>query len=264
MSSSPRHLGRRGSLPPAPPLGDRRAGAVRLSVNLASKDLEEPDYARTIARALSRTGSTPTDSSSRSPNGWCSTRMARPGEHRPTPPTRGAVHDRRLRHGQLLAQPDRIVSRSAPSRSTSPSCRSSVPTTVTILVSAIISMADRLGLDCVAEGGGDVPAEPDAPAAGLHSGPGLLLQPAPARPDIEAPWTMVPRTTDGNAPATTRQSPPGSRAAASRLVLTIASTGAHPPFPLGEDRYVRSVSTVGMLTMLNHKEEPWRRTRVTA
>ena len=186
---------------------------LRLSVNLASRDLSNPQLVRQRrAGADARPVSIRRCSSSRSPSGWSWTSSE---------PARENI-ERLRRLGVRFTIDDFGTGNSSLSRigsfpvSTLKIDQSFVQVLGpdaenNSLVSAIISMADRLGLACVAEGVETLAAEPGAAAAGLHHGPGLLLQPSaagrrhrdddgrhrgrrwPAAPSATSPAERIPR-----------------------------------------------------------------------
>ena len=124
----------------------------RISVNVAGLELLHPDVVTTVDQALADHGWPPTASSSRSPSGSTPTRRGHAGQ-------RGGVR----RHGVRFSIDDFSTTGSTFDRvaafpvTTLKIDRSFVQILgpsdeLNALVSAIVAMTERLGLDCVAEG----------------------------------------------------------------------------------------------------------------
>jgi diguanylate cyclase (GGDEF)-like protein len=176
--------------------------AVRLAVNLASKDLEEPDYARTIARALSDNRIDPD-------------RLELDITERVVVEDEGAVRnnvDRLRRLGVRFTVDDFGTANSSLTRigafpiSTLKIDRSFVQVMSPggvgdDLVSDIVQMAARLGLDCVAEGVETSQQSRVLLQRGCTAAQGFYLCPPLAPAELEAALTVVLRDGEGNPPS---------------------------------------------------------------
>ncbi len=156
---------------------------LRLSVNLASRDLSNPALFDNIDRTLVETRVDPAlleleitervvlDSAG-----------SGPGEHRTAPPAGCPVHHRRLRDRQLLVEPHRLVPRQhAQDRPVlRPGAR---PGRRQLRVGVGHHLDGRPpGPGLRGRRGRDLGAEPGPPPAGVHHGPGVLLQPSAPGP----------------------------------------------------------------------------------
>ncbi len=173
--------------------------AVRLAVNLASKDLEEPDYARTIARALSDNRIDPD-------------RLELDITERVVVEDDGAVQanvDRLRRLGVRFTVDDFGTANSSLTRigafpiSTLKIDQSFVQVLSPRgdgddLVSDIVQMAARLGLDCVAEGVETSQQSRILLQRGCTAAQGFYLCPPLGPAELEAALTVVSRDEDGN------------------------------------------------------------------
>ncbi len=173
--------------------------AVRLAVNLASKDLEEPDYARTIARALSDNRIDPD-------------RLELDITERVVVEDDGVVRnnvDRLRRLGVRFTVDDFGTANSSLTRigafpiSTLKIDRSFVQVLSPggdgdDLVSDIVQMAARLGLDCVAEGVETSQQSRVLLQRGCTAAQGFYLCPPLAPAELEAALTVVSRDEEGN------------------------------------------------------------------
>jgi diguanylate cyclase (GGDEF)-like protein len=175
--------------------------AVRLAVNLASKDLEEPDYARTIARALSDNRIDPD-------------RLELDITERVVVDDDGVVRnnvDRLRRLGVRFTVDDFGTANSSLTRigafpiSTLKIDRSFVQVLSPggdgdDLVSDIVQMAARLGLDCVAEGVETPQQSRVLLQRGCTAAQGFYLCPPLAPAELESALTVVSRDEEGNLP----------------------------------------------------------------
>ena len=161
---------------------DHGLDPLRLSVNLASRDLSNPGLVDNVARTLEETGLDPSlleleitervvvDSSGPAKR-----------EHRAAPPPGRPVHHRRLRDRELLVEPDRLVpGQHAQDRPVlRPGPRSRRRQQHARLGHHLHGRA--AGPRLRGRGGRDLAAEPCPPAAWMHHGPGVLLQPPAGR-----------------------------------------------------------------------------------
>ena len=160
---------------------DHGLGPLRLSVNLASRDLSNPDLFDNVDRTLQETGIDPS---------LLELEITERVVLDRTGPAKENI-ERLRRLGVRFTIDDFGTGNSSLSRigsfpvSTLKIDQSFVQVLGpdednNSLVSAIISMADRLGLALRGRGRRDLAPEPGAPPAGLHHRPGLLLQPSAA------------------------------------------------------------------------------------
>ena len=159
---------------------DHGLDPLRLSVNLASRDLASPDFFDSVQRTLRRHRGRPGAPRARDHRSG-GPRPVGSGdrEHRAAPPPRRAVHHRRLRPGQLVPRPHRGLPGEHPQNR--PVVRPGA---------GADGRREQPGLRhhrhgrtpravVRRRGRGDAASEQGAAPAWVHDGTGLLLQPAP-------------------------------------------------------------------------------------
>ena len=158
--------------------GSRGARPIPSLGQLGVPDLSDPELFANVHRTLARTGIRPVPARARDHRtGRAGPVGSGQGEHRAAPAPRSPVHHRRLRRRELLSTGSG-PSRSAPSRSTSRSSRSSGPRSRTTRWFRPSSPWPTGSGWTAWPRGRDLPAEPGPAPAGLFDRPGVLLQPA--------------------------------------------------------------------------------------
>ncbi len=152
---------------------------LRLSVNLASRDLAHPDLFQGIHRTLQETGVDPTLLELEITRRVVLDTTGPAREHRPPPPPGRALHHRRLRFWELLAQPHRDLPGQHPQDRPvlRPGARARRRRQQPGLGHHLHGRPAGPGHR--GRGRRDVAAEQGPAPARLHHRPGLLLQPAP-------------------------------------------------------------------------------------